>query len=840
MDRTTSNADESVELRNSSFTEADSEPQFLNISYLGGLSPLNQSGSVSLIERVKEKLRENTRKLLCLNPLTPQQALPNISSEDSFFGLPVIVRNLIELHHGITELYEWQKECLSLPALAQRKNLIYSLPTSGGKTLVAEILAFKEILCSRKSVLFILPYVSIVQEKVRSMSSFGVDLNFLVEEYAGSRGALPPPKRRQRCAVYFATIEKAHFLVDSLIEQNRLSELGLLVVDELHMLGAGSSRGAILESTLVKVKHVSPHTQIVGMSATIGNMDDLASFLGAEVFVGSFRPVELREYIKVEDYILEQQGKYEEEPFRVVRKLPKQEQMQDPEQLSLLVSETVPDHSCLVFCPTKQNCESVALLLSRFLPQRLRQHRAEEKAVLLETLKAEIGQVCRVLRQTLPMGVAYHHSGLTTEERRIVEDAYTSGVLCCLACTSTLAAGVNLPAKRVILKSPYTGTEFLTRSVYQQMAGRAGRAGIDSSGESILVVPKMDQDKVRKLLEAPVDSCYSNLLQEDQKALKMLLLSMVGLEVAKTEESLVSVMDATLLALQQRKDGKDPSETLRQALDDLCEGGLLQKHSGELRATPLGSAAFKGFIDPATAGLLRQELWDALVSLSLRCHMHLLYLVVPRQLPAARLDPPTYYRHYTDLKHHELQVAELIGVSEALVTRLASGRSLKASEQLLLQRFYKAMQLNDLWHQKSIWEVAAKYKEHRGQIQMLLSSAATFASALSHFCKELPELWAYRVLLPEFTERLSSCVTMELMPLMELPSVRKGRARQLHKAGFRSIMDVARAEPSALVEKVGAISRRQARQIIAAAKLLLLKKAEDLQEEAEQVLQGMV
>ncbi|KAH9373582.1 hypothetical protein HPB48_014821 [Haemaphysalis longicornis] len=440
--------------------------------------------------------------------------------------------------------------------------------------------------------------------------------------------------------------------------------------------------------------------------------------------------------------------------------------MQDPEQLSLLVSETVPDHSCLVFCPTKQNCESVALLLSRFLPQRLRQHRAEEKAVLLETLKAEIGQVCRVLRQTLPMGVAYHHSGLTTEERRIVEDAYTSGVLCCLACTSTLAAGVNLPAKRVILKSPYTGTEFLTRSVYQQMAGRAGRAGIDSSGESILVVPKMDQDKVRKLLEAPVDSCYSNLLQEDQKALKMLLLSMVGLE--------------------QRKDGKDPSQTLRQALDDLCEGGLLQKHSGEHRATPLGSAAFKGFIDPATAGLLRQELWDALVSLSLRCHMHLLYLAVPRQLPAARLDPPTYYRH--------------------------------ASEQLLLQRFYKAMQLNDLWHQKSIWEVAAKYKEHRGQIQMLLSSAATFASALSHFCKELPELWAYRVLLPEFTERLSSCVTMELMPLMELPSVRKGRARQLHKAGFRSIMDVARAEPSALVEKVGAISRRQARQIIAAAK----------------------
>lgn len=161
-------------------------------------------------------------------------------------------------------------------------------------------------------------------------------------------------------------------------------------------------------------------------------------------------------------------------------------------------------------------------------------------------------------------------------------------------------------------------------------------------------------------------------------------------------------------------------------------------------------------------------------------------------------------------------------------------------EQQLLQGFYKTMQLNDLWHQKSVWEVAAKYKEHRGQVQTLLASASTFASALTHFCKELPELWAYRVLLPEFTEHLSNCVTMELIPLMELPSVRKGRARQLHKAGFRSIMDVACADPKELAEKVGPISRRQSRQIVDAAKLLLLKKAEDLQEQAEQVLQGMV
>ncbi|XP_053831905.1 helicase POLQ-like isoform X5 [Vidua macroura] len=559
-----------------------------------------------------------------------------------FYGLPSKVKELFRQLRGIETLYEWQHDCLMLESLQQRKNLIYSLPTSGGKTLVAEIIILQELLCRQKDVLMILPYVAIVQEKVRGLSSFGIELGFLVEEYAGSKGRFPPIKRRIKKSLYIATIEKGHALVNSLIETERINDLGLVVVDELHMLGAGS-RGAVLEITLAKILYTSKKTQIVGMSATLNNVGDLQKFLQAEYYTNNFRPVELKEYIKIRDTIYAVDSKTQN-GFAFSRllnfKYSSNLEKADPDHIIALVTEVIPKYSCLIFCPTKKNSENVASMVSKYLKKEFRAHKEKEKQDLIKNLKSiGNGTVCPVLKQTIPFGIAYHHSGLTNDERKSIEEAYSAGVLCLLACTATLAAGVNLPARRVILRAPYVGNDFLKKSQYKQMTGRAGRAGIDSAGESILIVQEKDKHLVQDLVHSPLENCYSNLLLELTKGMQSLLLSLVGLKIAVTHEEVDNFMCCTLLGVQQQLLSKEKSfsEIIKDGLENLIEKGLLKGGISEkdhnskstLTITPLGKATYKGSIDLAYCNILYRELKKGLEGLVLESNLHLLYLSTP-------------------------------------------------------------------------------------------------------------------------------------------------------------------------------------------------------------------
>ncbi|XP_051054074.1 helicase POLQ-like isoform X2 [Phodopus roborovskii] len=748
-----------------------------------------------------------------------------------FYSLPSRVRDLYVQLKGIKKLYDWQHTCLTLSSVQKRNNLIYSLPTSGGKTLVAEILMLQELLCRQKDVLMILPYVAIVQEKISSLSSFGIELGFFVEEYAGSKGRFPPTKRREKKSLYIATIEKGHNLVNALIETGRISALGLVVVDELHMIGEGN-RGAVLEMTLAKVLYTSKTTQIIGMSATLNNVEDLQEFLKAEYYTSQFRPVELKEYLKVNDTIYQVDSRAENgmtfsrllnyKYSDALRKM-------DPDHLVALVTEVIPNYSCLVFCPSKKNCENVAEMLCKFLSKDYLNHRDEEKSQVIKTLRdVGNGKVCPVLKHTIPFGVAYHHSGLTSDERKLLEEAYCTGVLCLLTCTSTLAAGVNLPARRVILRAPYVAREFLRRNQYQQMIGRAGRAGIDTVGESILIVQERDKKQVLELINGPLENCYSHLIEGFSKGIQSLFLSLIGLKIATSLDGIYQFMSGTFFGVQQKVLLKEKSlwEITVDSLSYLTDKGLLQKEScGDtehcFRVTKLGQASFKGAIDLAYCDTLYRDLKKGLEGLVLESLLHLVYLTTPYDL-VAQTEPDwmVYFRQFSQLSPAEQNVAALLGVSESFIGKKASGQAIrKKVDKNIVNRLYLSFVLYSLLKETNVWSVSEKFNMPRGHIQNLLTGAASFSSCVLHFCEELEEFWVYKALLVELTKKLTYCVKAELIPLMEVTGVLEGRAKQLYSAGYKSVMHLANANPEVLVRTIGHLSRRQAKQIVSSAKV---------------------
>ncbi|RCN26124.1 helicase protein [Ancylostoma caninum] len=378
----------------------------------------------------------------------------------------------------------------------------------------------REAVVNKKSSILVLPYVAIVQEKIASLTVFEEAFGIRIEEYAANKGRIPPIKRRKDVSIYVATIEKANSLLNSFIETSELDRIGLVVVDELHMIGDGS-RGTIIEQLLCKYL-TKGFGQIIGMSATLSNIDELAGFLRAYVFSTTFRPVELHEFVRIGQTMwkVTPSGELElnaELPpnvcfatiFAHLQRLSKA----DPDGLCQLLIGVIPQRSVLIFCPTKKNCESVATLIAKCVPEDVRKRKLEEKKKVLAAMKEDCeGQLSPALEDTILAGIAYHHSGLTHEERKHIEAAYSEGILCVVCATSTLAAGVNMPARRVIIKSPTVGCSPLGKAQYLQMIGRAGRAGFDQKGDSITIIrPGLEERQFRAMLSSPMMSCSSGL-----------------------------------------------------------------------------------------------------------------------------------------------------------------------------------------------------------------------------------------------------------------------------------------------------------------------------------------
>lgn len=332
-----------------------------------------------------------------------------------------------------------------------------------------------------------------------------------------------------------------------------IPEVDLVIVDELHLLGE-PNRGARLEGAVSRIRRLNPFTRIIGLSATLGNLSELADWLDGVAYLSSWRSIPLT---------------WRFVHFRNATEKPQ-----------LLIEEvarnTLAGGHSLVFVQSRRRAEE----LSHFL-------------------------------QSQGLRARHHHAGLSHDVRRKVEDDFRQHKQDVLVATSTLEMGVNLPIRQVVLYDvqKFDGADFRslsTNSVWQRV-GRAGRRGLDTEGEAVLLVPAWERnaDKYMRGIFEPIRSALAN-----PRALAEQVVAEIASGLSRTEAQLMSTFKQSLAAHQ------DILPDLRIALDEMLAAGMIvtaedasvEQKASTFCATRLGRIATRHLLAPATVLLFKRAI----------------------------------------------------------------------------------------------------------------------------------------------------------------------------------------------------------------------------------------
>ena len=724
---------------------------------------------------------------------------------------------------GIELMFRWQVECLMKQDVLTGRNLIYSAPTSSGKTLVAEMLILKRLLETKKKAIYVLPYVSIVCEKVHQLS---VLLRGCGLKVGGFMGGSAPRGGFPSVDIAVCTIEKANSLVNRLIEERTLEkDVCITVVDEIHMV-SDPHRGYLLELLLTKVKYLTHRPsssqlhssiQVVGMSATLPNLDTLSKWLAAEFYSADFRPVELKEMLLCKNVLYDAN-------LAPIRSLPSSSNVLD--DINHLCSETLlAGHSLLIFCATKKWCERMCENVKNFIQNNPNQFDIDpsdqSKAVSTHQMLVESCiQPDPLLISCLPFKVGFHHAGLTIQEREIIEGAFSCGTLRILAATSTLSSGVNLPARRVIIRSlTQVGKRVIEPVTYRQMCGRAGRTGLDDYGESILVCDPGEMQKAHALLNAtlkPVESCLNsnNTDMFQYYGVKRALLEVISCGIVRNRAEAQVYVQHTLLATSLDSDTRE--QIVSSCFSFLLKFDFIEYKQScqtieptdleEVAPTQLGSATLSSSLSPDEALFVMEEINRARKCFVLENDLHMVYLVTPICLRELWSEGEPKWKEYMNmigkLEIDMKRVADQVGISDGYITSCIT-RGAKFStdrDRKLLaihRRFRAALALNELVREVPLHEVARKFDLPKGQLQSLQITAGTFAGMVTIFCKKLG-FKNIELLISQFQTRLEFGIEQELSDLVKISLLNGYRARALYTAGFHNLVLIAAAGVEAI------------------------------------------
>ncbi|MFH1978100.1 MAG: DEAD/DEAH box helicase [Candidatus Aenigmatarchaeota archaeon] len=523
------------------------------------------------------------------------------------------VNKVLELS-GYEKLNPAQELAVKM-GLVGDKNLVVAAPTASGKTLMAEIAALDTIQKGGK-VIYIVPLKALASEKYEDFKKKYEPLGTMVGMSIGDSDSSDTWLAKYDLII--VTSEK----LDSLLRHgiSWLDQVKLVVVDEVHLLN-DPSRGPTLEMVLTRLrKFINP--RILALSATINNYKELADWLDAETVKSDYRPVQLYRGISFEKKITFI-------PQRVVEITAKND-------LEFIVEDTLKKKKqVLFFVSTRRSTEALAENLGKFLQPKIKPDELEKLSEIankvLKAVESHTKQ-CDRLARCIVTGTAFHHAGLVSKQRKLIEEAFKTGLIKVLTATPTLAAGINLPAYRVVIRdlkrfNSIRGTDYLPNLEVEQMGGRAGRPAYDTEGEAIIIAKNMADAQYawENYINGEPEKIYSKLGVEP--VLRTHVLALIASGTTPSKPALFDFFSKTFYA-HQYQDLTQLNFNLEKVLTMLEKFKFIEMTNSvsdtmpnsefkpaslidddiKLNATKIGRRVSELYIDPITANNITSSL----------------------------------------------------------------------------------------------------------------------------------------------------------------------------------------------------------------------------------------
>ena len=678
------------------------------------------------------------------------------------------------IQNGITELYPPQEEAVQAGVLNYR-NLVLASPTASGKTLIAELCGIKHVLEKNGKVVYLTPLRALANEKYEEFKKYAnlrkkdgrrISVGISTGDFDSADLWL------ERYDIIITTNEKA----DSLLRHRTrwMDEISLIVADEVHLLNE-SERGPTLEVVLARMMLVNPEVQILALSATINNVDEIASWLKASFVVTEWRPVVLKEGVLLHDEIQFKDGD--------ARKI---EAKTKNAALNLALNTVRSGGQALVFASTRKNSAALAKQISEHIGEvlskpikRTLEHEAERILSLGERTR-----LSESLADLVKCGTAFHHAGLGGGHRRVIEDLFRQGKIKVLTATPTLAFGVNLPARTVVIQDYRryeVGYGYYPIAVleYKQMAGRAGRPKYDKVGEAILIAKTADEADylMDSYILAKPERIWSRLAVE--KIIRGHVLATVASDFAKTENGVYEFFGKTFYAYQY--DIKAIRSLIAKILKYLAEEEMINWNGEHVEATRFGKRVSELYIDPLSAVVIRDAIRNLPSNLTELSLLH---------LAAHTPDMGPVMRPYSQ-ELDEIALAVEAHREEFLV-EVPNEWEDRVSYEEFLGEIKTALVLGSWIEETSEDTLIERYRVQPGDLYKTIENAKW----LLHAIHEISMLFGNKETLPlseELMERVAKGIKKELLPIVKLEGIGRVRGRILHNSGFKTIEEIKRA-----------------------------------------------